>query len=341
VQGFSIFPLPVVTATADTTICLGQTLPLAAGGALSYAWQPPSNSSLTCTNCFNPTASPTNTTSYIVTGTSALGCVASDTIQVTVNLPVTVTVQPPSDSVCAGQTIQLTASGAALYTWSPSTGLSNPDIANPRANPTVTTLYQVTGSDNKSCFNDTKSVNVTVFDYPTLNLGPDATIPVGSSYQINGNGSSDIVSINWLPVTGLSCTNCLSPLASPINTTTYIASASNSGGCLVSDSIKITVICTNNNFFVPNTFSPNGDGVNDVFYVRGKGLNIIPSIIIFNRWGQIVFEKKDFAPNDPTAGWDGNFNGGKAPVDVYVYTLQLICDNSTVISYNGNVALIR
>ena len=107
------------------------------------------------------------------------------------------------------------------------------------------------------------------------------------------------------------------------------------------DSMRLQVICNGANFFVPNTFSPNGDGTNDVFYVRGKGLNIIPSITIFNRWGQIVFQKKDFAPNDPSAGWDGMINGQKAPVDVYVYTMDIICDNSSLIPYHGNIALIR
>jgi gliding motility-associated-like protein len=64
-------------------------------------------------------------------------------------------------------------------------------------------------------------------------------------------------------------------------------------------------------------------------------------MIIYNRWGQVVFEKRDFAPNDPSVGWDGTFNGQKAPIDVYIYTIQLICDNSTLIPYHGNVALIR
>jgi len=341
VTNFTLFPLPTVSVTADTTICLGQNLPLQASGAATYNWSLPSSSSLSCSNCPDPLASPTITTSYIVTGTSAQGCQASDTMHVTVNQPVTVQVLPPTDSVCVGQSVQLTASGAALYSWSPAEGLNNSNIANPLASPAATTLYQVTGSDNKNCFHDTETVTVTVFNYPTLNLGPAVTIPSGSSYQINANGSSDIISENWSPSAGLSCTNCLSPLATPQNTTLYTISAVNGGGCSISDSIKITVVCTDNNFFVPNTFSPNGDGVNDVFYVRGKGLNILPSIMIFNRWGQIVFEKKDFAPNDPSAGWDGTFNGQKAPVDVYIYTLQVICENSTIITYSGNVALIR
>ena len=335
-----IYPLPNVYAGADTTICLGQNLPLLATGANSYTWLPPTNSSLSCTSCANPIATPVVTTSYYVNGISANGCPANDTIVVTVNQPVSVNVSA-DDSVCLGQNTQLTASGAFFYAWSPAAGLSNATIANPIASPATTTTYQVVGSDNKYCFSDTQYVKVSVFNYPTINVGPDVTILVGSSYQITGSGSADIVSINWTPTIGLSCTDCLSPLATPKNTTTYIATVVNNGTCVSADSIKITVICNDNNLFIPNTFSPNGDGVNDVFYVRGKGLNIIPSIIIFNRWGQIVFEKRDFAPNDPSAGWDGTINGQKAPIDVYVYTVQIICDNSTLIPYHGNVTLIR
>ncbi|MBS1917475.1 MAG: gliding motility-associated C-terminal domain-containing protein [Bacteroidetes bacterium] len=81
--------------------------------------------------------------------------------------------------------------------------------------------------------------------------------------------------------------------------------------------------------------------MNDVFYVRGKGLSTVQSMRIFNRWGQMIFEKRNFAPNDPSAGWDGTFGGKKMPVDVYVYTIEVVCENSVVVPYHGNVALIR
>jgi gliding motility-associated-like protein len=336
-----IYPTPNVSAGPDTTICLGQSTTLNATGAAGYQWLPPTSSDLSCTNCFNPVTSPTVTTSYYVTGTSPDGCQATDTVVVKVNGPVTVTAAPVSDSLCVGQSTQLSASGTDVYVWSPAAGLSNPTISNPVASPSTSTTYQVIGSDNKYCFSDTASVQITVFPYPTVNAGPDVTIGVGSSYQIPGSGSADIVSIKWFPTTGLSCTDCLSPLATPKNTTTYVTTVTNNGTCTASDSVKIIVICDNNNFFVPNTFSPNGDGMNDMFFVRGKGLNIIPSMIIYNRWGQIVFEKRDFAPNDPSVGWDGNFNGKKAPSDVYIYTIEIICDNSTLIPYHGNITLIR
>ncbi len=338
---FSIYPLPQVSAGADTTICLGQSATLTASGATTYNWLPPTSNTLSCINCASPVATPIFTSSYVVEGTSAFGCVKEDNVLVTVLQPQTITVSPLTDSICVGQSVPLNASGESLYIWSPATGLSNPGIANPSASPTITTVYQVIGTDSKFCFSDTQFVKITVFDYPTVNLGPDATIPVGSSYQINGIGSSDIDLISWTPTTGLSCTDCLSPLASPVSTTTYIARVVNNGGCATMDSITIIVTCNNSNLFVPNTFSPNGDGMNDVFYVRGKGLSSVQSMRIFDRWGQMVFEKRNFAPNDPSVGWDGTMNGKKAPVDVYIYTIEVICENSVVVAYHGNVALIR
>ena len=201
-----VYPLPLVTAGPDTTICLGQSILLQANGAAGYNWLPPTNTSLSCTNCQSALATPLITTSYYVQGTSTLGCMAIDTIVVNVNQPVTVTVSP-DDSACIGQSIQLTANGAALYAWTPAASLSNATLSNPMATPSATTNYRVIGSDNLYCFSDTQYVNVTVFNYPTISAGPDATINVGSSFQIVGSGSADIVSLNWLPVTGLSLHN--------------------------------------------------------------------------------------------------------------------------------------
>lgn len=342
-----IYPIPKVDAGSDMTVCLnGPDFQLNATGdpGNTYTWQTPVNGTLSCYPCANPMANSTVSTYFVVNGQSPFGCSANDTVKIKVNAKETVTVSG-ADSVCLGQSAQLQASGADLYTWTPATGLSNPSIANPVATPDGTqigvTSYQVTGTDDIKCFSDTKTIQVTTFNYPTIELGPGVTIPVGTSYQINGTGSSDIVTLNWIPATDLSCTNCLNPTASPIKTTDYVLHVVNDGGCAASDSIRIMVICDGKNFFIPNTFSPNGDGSNDRFIVRGVGLNVIPSITIFNRWGQVVFEKRNFAPNDEASGWDGNFNGKPAPSDVYIYTIQILCNNATLIPYHGNVTLIR
>ena len=92
---------------------------------------------------------------------------------------------------------------------------------------------------------------------------------------------------------------------------------------------------------MPKTFSPNGDGANDVFGPRGSGIFSINLLRIFNRWGEVVFEKVNFLPNDASAGWDGTVKGLRVNSDVYVYTAEILCENNTPMIVNGNIALLR
>jgi gliding motility-associated-like protein len=150
-----------------------------------------------------------------------------------------------------------------------------------------------------------------------------------------------VVSYTWRPTNGLSCTDCPNPIASPKFNTKYIVQYVDSNNCRNTNVIQVIVLCKNANVFVPNTFSPNGDGSNDVFYVRGRGLDRVKSLRVFDRWGEVVFEKKDFAVNDPSVGWDGRYKGAMLKADVYVYQLEVFCENAQVIQFSGNVALIQ
>ncbi len=86
----------------------------------------------------------------------------------------------------------------------------------------------------------------------------------------------------------------------------YYASVTNEFGCVGTDSMNIKTFCLNTQVFIPNAFSPDGDGVNDILMVRGKGIGQVRSFRIFSRWGELVFEKTNFQPNDPALfGWDG------------------------------------
>ncbi|WP_336515869.1 PKD domain-containing protein [Pollutibacter soli] len=330
--------LPLTDAGPDVDICRGQSVQLNATGAVSYQWTPAT--ALSCTNCPNPTANPLDTTKYYVTGRSAFGCTSRDSIMVNVIQPSQV-VAPPNDSLCIGQSLQLVAKGTMVYSWSPTTGLNNPNIANPVASPTTTTTYTVTGSDIRGCFVSTDTVRISVFPYPTVTTGADTTIQVGFSIKLPSATSSDVTGILWSPSVGLSCTTCPSPTASPTFNTTYTITVKNNGGCQASDAITVFVVCNDQNLFMPNTFSPNGDGMNEIFYPRGRGINTIRTLRIFNRWGQVVFEKKNFNANDPSAGWDGTFKGAKLAPDVYVYMMDLSCENNSIITRKGDVTLIR
>jgi gliding motility-associated-like protein len=333
-----IRPLPNIYAGKDTLVCRGTPIQLHPTGADQYTWT--ATPDISCTTCTAPFINPANNTAYVVTGVSTYGCVKSDTVQVRVRQPFTMQVQP-GDTICVGEQTRLSASGADQYQWIPVTGLDNTRVASPKASPTTTTVYTVVGSDNDHCFTDTGRVKIDVYPIPQIFAGNDTTVNTGNTIRLTPTYSQDVSAINWTPAGGLSCTNCATPMAAIKGNVTYRVTASNQGGCTSSDDITIAAVCNGNNWFIPNTFSPNADGVNDIFYVRGKGLYNIHSLRVFNRWGQTVFEKRNFMANDPAAGWDGKVNGKIADMDVYVYIVEIVCDNSNIVPYKGNIALIR
>ncbi|MEO6452781.1 MAG: PKD domain-containing protein [Ginsengibacter sp.] len=339
-QAITINPLPNVNAGNDIFLCLGSSAQLQASGAISYQWIPPVNF-LSCTNCSNPITNTPDDITYIVRGSNNFGCIAFDSVNVRVKKPFTITITPPEDSVCIGQSVQLNASISDNYLWTPANSLSSAVIRNPVASPDTTVIYKVLAYDSANCFKDSAFVKISVFKYPLVNAGPDKTIKAGSSALLSPLYSNDITDWLWTPATGLTCNICPEPVAKPNVTTTYIIRVTNNGGCLATDDVTIFTTCTSGNIFVPNTFSPNGDGANDIFYPRGTGLNRIRGMKIFNRWGEVVFEKSNFYPNDPASGWNGLVGGRSVPPDVYTFVIDIICDNNDVIVQQGSITLIK
>jgi PKD repeat protein len=191
---------------------------------------------------------------------------------------------------------------------------------------------------NSSGCTDTVKKNVLIYPLPLIDAGPDKILIVGFSVAINPTGSA-VVDYLWTPSAKLSCTNCYNTVAEPKNTTTYTIKVTDANGCVNRDTITVIVICNDNNVFIPNTFSPKGN--NPRFYPRGKGLFSIQSLRIFNRWGEMVFQKVNMAPNDAAAGWDGSYKGKLANADVYTYIIEIICENSAIITYKGNITLLQ
>src|ERR1051326_7226159 len=233
----TVLPRPTITINpSPATICSGNSVGLTASGAVSYVWSP--TTGLSCSTCANPTASPTTTTTYTVTGTGANGCTNTATVTVTVNPLPTITVTPSSASYCPGGSTTLTASGASTYSWSPATGLSSTSGASVIASPTATTTYTVTGTSVAGCTN-TATVTVTVYPLPTVTVNPSApSICVGQSVGLLARGASSYV---WSPATGLSCTSCVSPTASPTVTTTYTVTGTSANGCTNTATVTVTV----------------------------------------------------------------------------------------------------
>jgi gliding motility-associated-like protein len=188
---------------------------------------------------------------------------------------------------------------------------------------------------------DTTSTTITINPDPTIKGPKEITTPVGVPVTIPFTYSPDVTTWSWSPAANLSCTDCPNPAATLTFAQTYSILVTDSNNCTDTASVLINTICNEGNYFLPNTFSPNGDGVNDYFYPRGSGLYNIQSLTIFNRWGQIVFQRKNFPANSETMGWDGTFNGKPAPMDAYVYIAEVICNNAQVVVLHGNVTLVR
>jgi gliding motility-associated-like protein len=194
---------------------------------------------------------------------------------------------------------------------------------------------------NSSGCADTAFQNIIVNPNPLAALPTSITTHVGKPVILPGKYSPNIKTYNWTQEATLSCNNCPQPVASPRFDTKYTVSVIDSNGCKNKAEVQVIVLCEGVTVFLPNTFSPNGDGVNDIFYVRGQGLDRVKSLRIFNRWGEVVFEKRDFDVNNAQHGWDGKFKGNKPKPDVYVYQAEVYCANGSLMIFPGNVALIQ
>lgn len=193
---------------------------------------------------------------------------------------------------------------------------------------------------NSSGCADTTTQTITVHPLPTVTLPGQMTVQSGFPVTIPATYSPNTINWQWSPAAGLSCTNCPNPDAGPKFNTNYTVLFTDANGCRNTGTVEVVVICKDANLFIPNTFSPNGDGSNDIFYPRGKGLFSVKVLRIFNRWGEVVFERQNFQPNDPLAGWNGTYKGKKPQADVYVYQAEVFCDNGDTIKLNGNISLI-
>ncbi|PZR27130.1 MAG: hypothetical protein DI535_12005 [Citrobacter freundii] len=249
-------------------------------------------------------------------------------------------------SVCVFDSLLLSGTflspDTSVVTWHwnfPNGNTSNVQLPPAQTYPSGTFTVYAFATNSTGCI-DTATKQIIIHPLPTVDMPGQMIIAVGFADTIPASYSAGVNQWAWTPPYALSCSQCPRPIVNPKSTTTYQLAFADVNGCRNSAKIEIVVLCKDANFYVPNTFSPNGDGSNDRFYPRGKGLYLIRSMRVFNRWGEVVFENRNFPANDALAGWDGKYKGNRAQPDVYVYQIEIQCDNGELIKLSGNIALI-
>jgi gliding motility-associated-like protein len=324
----TVLEAPDIDLIADTSLCAGSSVNLLASGAQSYAWTPAAG--LSNTTISSPTASPAQTTRYRVRFTESTGCVGEDSVLVTVNaIPV---LNASADTeICAGERTNLQVTGGMSYLWFPAAGLSDPNVPNPVASPASTTRYYVQGFGPGRCFTF-DSVLVRVGDTPVLSVRSDTVICLGSSVVLNASGASRYT---WAPADGLSDPSAAAPVASPLTTTVYTVTGFGSTGCSTSRAVRVSVGADAGRIYIPNAFTPNGDGLNDCLQVNGGGAATVYEFAVFNRFGERVFLSRT-----PGECWDGTYRGQQQPAGAFAY--YLIVDSPCgPAKLKGTITLIR
>jgi gliding motility-associated-like protein len=302
------------------------------GNAVTYFWDFGDGTTSTLPNPQHVYNIPGNYLLTMIAYDSSF-CAFSDTAISVVNVfaPLEITVSE-GDSVCIGSIVPMSVNGGETYQWFPASAVSNPTSQNPNAIVNATTNYMVIATDANGCI-DTGFVNMVIFPPANIDAGPDQIYGFGPGMTLNPNipDSSDFY---WTPPTGLSCTDCLNPVASPDVTTLYYLYYTDEFGCTFMDSILVQVSPT---LYVPNAFTPNGDDKNNVFKPVMTNLDFY-EFFIFDRWGQLILQT-----TDTEAYWDGTFKGIKCPVDVYVWKINYSSElePNVIKEIYGHVTLIR
>jgi gliding motility-associated-like protein len=342
IDSFSgVVPLSIdlrLTMPNDTTICQGtQALLQPSTNATIFAWTPATGLSNTAIG--DPVAAPTTTTTYTLTAT--LGVCTSSPETVTVNVlpaPVAAAVSPVG--TCYGKSVELQGSGGVSYQWSPSTYLSNPAQQDPiMVDPHASETYQLTVVGANGC-TSLKPATVVVNVVPPLKVfaGDDTSVVVGQSVPMNAIDVDGVgfTQYAWTPTTGLSNPNIVDPTALVNASITYTVTATAPDGCQGVDSMTIKAFTSQADIFVPNAFTPNNDGHNDLLRAIPIGIAAFKYFTVYNRWGQQVF-----STTNASLGWDGTLSGHTLLPGTFVWVAAGVDYTGRLVERKGVVLLIR
>jgi gliding motility-associated-like protein len=321
-----------LTAANDSTICQGDPTPLKiSSDALKYLWSPAT--SLNDPTLKNPVATPQSTTTYHVI--ASIGkCTAEENITL-IAVPYPAANAGADQLICLGRSTQLQASGGTFYSWSPTAFLNAANISNPVVgDPTGNVRYVVTVRDIQGCPKPVRDTMILTVAQIKADAGPrDTSVVIDQPLQLNAAGSTNYL---WTPSTWLSNVSINNPVALPQNNIEYVVRVSNAAGCFDTDSILVKVFKVKPGFYVPTAFSPNGDGLNDIFRPVAIGMKSVGIFRVYNRWGQLLY-----SASGTNIGWDGTLAGKAQEAASYVWQAEGVDYLNNKVSIKGYVVLIR
>ena len=326
-----IIPNPNMAITSNQNqVCMGYSLPLSVSGAQTYSWAPFNGLSATTGSLVH--VSPVASTNYTVYGSNSNGTVScyqllSYSVIVT---PFAQAAVSNSVALCEGEKTTLVASGGNTYYWLPKAGLNVTNQQGVVASPVVSTTYTVDVSYNTFCGN-TATVYVEVNPKPFVFAGRDSTYNIDEEIVISASGTG---TLTWISGENITCAQCPFTRVYPTRDECYTIETVNAYGCKVQDQVCIDI--TNDfSIYIPNAFTPNKDGTNDVFLVVGTSLSDV-KLEIFDRWGALLF-----AGTNVTQGWDGTYKGSDCALGVYIYRVEYTGLNGKRYIKTGDVVLGR
>ena len=321
-------------ASNDTSICRTDSLQLKLNtDALYFSWTPVAT--ISNPSIKNPSVLPVDPlTVYTVRASISNKCFKTANIRVK-TVPYPVAMAGKDTSVCFGESASLHASGGSIYSWSPVTYLTNPLISNPVSfQPLNSIQYIVTVRDTLGCPKPkTDTMKVTVVKI-IADAGPrDTSVVINQPLQLTATGSINYL---WTPPTWLSNPNIANPVSLPKENIVYTVKVSDAQGCFGLDTINVRLFKVAPDLLVPTAFSPDADGVNDIFRPIALGIRSLESFRVYNRWGQLVYSTTQIG-----AGWDGKFKGVDQPVGTFVWYAEATDYLNKKIKKKGSVILIR
>lgn len=202
--------------------------------------------------------------------------------------------------------------------------------------------YNFSVIDDNGCYAET-SATLNEIDIPILFMDEDQEVDLGYEVLISAQtNDTDLINITWTDLhNSLECVDCLETYAIPVNDTEYILTVTSVDGCTTSDSIVVRVDKMRDVYF-PNVFSPNDDDINDYFFITTKkSVSSIKKLRVFDRWGELICDKSDLVPNDPSLGWDGRFKGVPVNNGVYVWMAEVEYLDGEILIWSGDLTILK